>query len=93
VKRLLGFALGALVSVGAATSAWAAGNVPAQRGSDQAIEVIVVKAKRLPRDVIDEVGVTVKRPALRVEARTPPAMPIEMPRLEFAGDVSPVVRF
>ena len=94
MKKLLGFALGTLMSVGAASSAssaWAAGNFPAQRGSDQAIEVIIVTAKRPPAP-IDVIIVTAKRPVLRVEARTAPAMPIEMPRLEFAVAAPPAVR-
>jgi hypothetical protein len=91
VNKLLSFALGTLMSVVVASSAWAAGNVPTQRGSDQAIEVIIVKAKRLPPEATDAVIVTAKRPALRVEARTPPAMPIEIPRLEFAVAAPPVV--
>jgi hypothetical protein len=89
----MGFALVSLVSLGFVSSAWAAGNVPAQRGSDQEIEVIVVKAKRLRPETIDVVVVTARRLAGRVEARTPPAMPIEMPRLEFTVAAPPVVRF
>ena len=92
MKRLVGFALGALVSLGAVSSAWAAGNVPAPRSSDEAIEVIIVKAKRLPPETIDVVVVTAKRPGAPVEARIPPAMPIEMPRLEFAVAAPPVVK-
>jgi hypothetical protein len=88
----MGFAVVSLVSLGFASSAWAAGNVPAARGSDEAVEVIVVKAKRLPPETIDVVVVTAKRPAARVEARTPPAMPIDMPRLEFAVAAPPVVK-
>jgi len=77
--------------LGAAT-AWAEGNVPAQRAGDQAIEIIIVTAKRLPPETIDVVVVTAKRPVARVEARIPPALPIEMPRLEFAVGGPPVVR-
>jgi len=79
------------VFLGAAT-AWAEGNVPAQRAGDQAIEIIIVTAKRLPPETIDVVVVTAKRPVARVEARIPPALPIEMPRLEFAVGGPPVVR-
>lgn len=92
MKKLVGFALGTLVSLGAASSAWAAGNVASIRGGDQAIEVIVVTAKRPAPQAIEEIVVTAKRPSARVE-RIPPAMPIEMPRLEFAVAAPPVVRF
>ena len=92
MKKLVGLALGTLVLLGAASSAWAAGNVAAERGGDQAVEVIVVKAKRLPAETIDVVVVTAKRPGAPVVARTPPTMPIEMPRLEFAVAGPPVVR-
>jgi hypothetical protein len=77
--------------LGAGSPAWAAGNVAAERGSDQ-VEVIVVKAKRLPPQPIDAIVVTPKRPNVPVDARTPPAMPIEMPRLEFTVAEPPVVR-
>ena len=87
----VGFAVGTLALLGA-SSAWAAGNVAAPRGADQPVEVIVVKAKRLRPEPIDVVVVTVKRPSLPVDARVPPAMPIEMPRLEFAVVEPPVVR-
>ena len=92
MKKLMGFAVGTLALLGAASSAWAAGNVAAERGVDQTVEVIVVKAKRLPPEPIDVVVVTPKRPSVRVDARIPPAMPIEMPRLEFAVAEPPVVR-
>ena len=92
MNKLVGFVLGTMVSLGAASSAWAAGNVAPQRGADQTIEVIVVTAKRLPPETIDVVVVTAKRPSARVEARIPPAMPIEMPRLEFAVAAPPVVK-
>ena len=89
MKKLVGFALGTLALLGAG-SAWAAGNVAAERGADQAVEVIVVKAKRLRPEPVDVV-VTMKRPSLPVDARIPPAMPVEMPRLEFAV-AEPVVK-
>lgn len=91
MKTLPGFALGTFMMLGAAT-AWAEGNVPAQRASDQAVEVIIVTAKRLPPETIDVVVVTAKRPVASVEAKAPPALPIEMPRLEFAIGGPPVVR-
>ena len=93
MKKLVGFALGTLVTLSAAGSAWAAGNVAPQRGGDQAIEVIVVTAKRPVPGAIEEIVVTPKRPSMRVAARIPPAMPIEKPRLEFAVAAPPVVRF
>jgi hypothetical protein len=92
VKKLTGFALGTLALFGAASSAWAAGNVAAERGGDQTVEVIVVTAKRVRPEPIDVVVVTPKRPSVRVDARIPPAMPIEMPRLEFAVAEPPVIR-
>ena len=75
----------------AAGSACAAGNVAAERGGDQTVEVIVVTAKRVRPKPIDVV-VTVKRPSVPVNARIPPAMPIEMPCLEFTVAEPPVVR-
>jgi hypothetical protein len=92
VKKLTGFALGTLALLGATSSVWAAGNVAAERGVDQVVEVIVVAAKRLPPEVIDVVVVTPKRPGAPIVVRTPPAMPIEMPRVEFAVSEPPVVR-
>ena len=92
MKKLVGFALGTLALFGAASSAWAAGNVAAERGGAQAVEVIVVTAKRFPPELIDVVVVTPKRPDAPVVVRTPPVMPIEMPRLEFAVAEPPVVR-
>ena len=92
MKDLVSFAMAAFVLLGAASSAYAAGNVTAPRGGDQAVEVIVVKAKRLPPQRIEVVDVTPKRPSAPVVVRTAPAMPIEMPRLEFAVGEPPVVR-
>jgi hypothetical protein len=85
------FAVGAFVLLGAASSAYAAGNVTAPRGGDRAVEVIVVKAKRLRPQPIDAVVGAPKRPGAPAVVRIPPAMPIEMSRLEFAVD-APVVR-
>jgi hypothetical protein len=90
VNKLVGFGLGTLVLLGAASSAWASGNVAAPRGGDQAVEVIVVKAKRLKPEPIDVV-VTPKRPGAPVVVRMAPAMPIEAPRVEFAVAEPPVV--
>jgi hypothetical protein len=92
VKKLTGFALATLALIGATSSAWAAGDVAPERGGAHAVEVIVVTAKRLPPELIDVVVVTPKRPGAPVVVRTPPAMPIEMPRVEFAVADPPVVR-
>lgn len=77
--------------MGAASSAWAEGNLAAKPAVAETIEVIVVTAKRPPAEVIDEVIVVAKRPA-KAETRVPPAMPIELPRLEIAIAAPPVVR-
>ena len=92
MKTFVSFAVATLALLGAASSAWAAGNVAAERGGDQAVEIIVVKAKRLRPEPIDVVVVTPKRPSVGVDARIAPAMPIEMPVLEFAVAEPPVVR-
>ena len=92
MKTLVSFAVATLALLGAVSSAWAAGNVAAERGGAQAVEVIVVTAKRLPPELIDVVVVTPKRPGAPVVVRTPPAMPIEMPRVEFAVSEPPIVR-
>jgi hypothetical protein len=91
VKKLVSFAVGTFVLLGAASSAHGAGNVTAERGGDQAVEVIVVKAKRLRPQPIDAVG-TPRRPDAPVVVRIPPAMPVEMSRLEFAVGEPPVVQ-
>jgi hypothetical protein len=83
--------LAAALLIGAAGSAWAEGNVASKPAAQEKIEVIVVTAKRPPAEIIDEVIVIAKRPA-KAEVRTPPAMPIELPRLELAIDATPVVR-
>ena len=99
MKTLIGFALGTLLSLGTAAPAAAAatnGAAPAQV-PPMGIEVIVVTAKRpatqpvaaaLP---IEEFIVIGKR-AAAVPNRTPPAMAIELPRLEFAIAEPPVIR-
>ena len=100
MNRLIGFAVGTLLSLGAVTSASAAGlNVatPAQL-TDEGVEVIVVTAKRpaaqpvAADQAIYEVVVTAKRAAKAEAARTPPAMAIEMPKLELARAELPVFR-
>lgn len=93
VKKLIGFALGSLLSLGTVTSAFASGTSVAGPASfaDDGVEVIVVTAKRLPaQPVADEpievIVVTAKRPAQAKPERTPPAMPIVMPKLELAAE-------
>jgi hypothetical protein len=89
MNKLIGFALGTLVSFGAVTSAFANGAAPA-RLPDDGVEVIVVTAKRPaapPADEpIEEIIVTAKRPTTVVTDRTPPAMPIVLPQLEIAAE-------
>jgi hypothetical protein len=100
VKRLIGFALGTLLSLGAVTSASAAGtNIAAPAHvTDDGVEVIVVTAKRpaaqpiAAASAIYEVVVTAKRAAKAEADRTPPAMAIEMPKLELARAEAPVFR-
>jgi hypothetical protein len=99
VRKLIGSALGTLLSLGAVASAAAAGtNVAAWAQVDDAnIEVIVVTAKRLaaqPVDAaqpIDEFIVTAKRLTAAPD-RTPPVMAIEMPKVEFAVAEPLVIR-
>jgi hypothetical protein len=101
VRTLLGFALGALLSLGTVTSAGAAGTngaAPVQV-PDAGIEVIVVTAKRLPvpsiaaaaAQPIDEFIVIAKRVTAAPE-RTPPVMAIEMPKVELAVAKPAVIR-
>jgi hypothetical protein len=87
----MGLGLGALLSLGTVSAAWGASNVAPQAAAQQAIEEIIVTAKRLS-EPIEEIVITAKHPAKAVEARTPPVMPIEMPRLEFAVAAPPVIR-
>ncbi len=99
MKTLMGFALGTLLSLGTVTAASAAGTNAAApaRQPDAGIEVIVVTAKRpvvqpvVGAQPIEEVIVTGKRAATPVR-RTPPAMPIEMPKLELAVTAPPLIR-
>jgi hypothetical protein len=84
--------LGVSLLLGVAGSAWAGGNVAPKPAAAEKIEVIVVTAKRPPAEVIDEVIVIAKRPGRDAAVRTPPAMPIELPRLELAIAAPPVVR-
>jgi hypothetical protein len=93
VKTLIGFALGTLLSLGTVTSASATGtNVAASaRLPDDGVEVIVVTAKRpaaqpVADEPIEEIIVTAKRPTKARTDRTPPAMPIVLPKLELAAE-------
>lgn len=91
MKKLIGLALGTLVSLGMVTSAFAAGpNVAAPaRIPDVGIEVIVVTAKRPAVQPVDaarpiaELIVTAKR-AVEPVRPAPPAMPIEIPKLTLS---------
>lgn len=82
----------ASLSLGVVGSALAAGNVASTPAAEPEIEVIVVKAKRLAPEVIEELVITAKRPATDAAPRTPPVMPIDAPRVEFAIASPPVVR-
>ncbi len=98
MKTLIAFALGTLLSLGAVTSAAAAGtHVAAQLPAPPpGIEVIVVTAKRpsvQPIDAaqpIEEIIVTAKRVA-PAPYRTP-VMAIESPKFEFAVAEPLVIR-
>ena len=99
MKKSLGFALGMLLSLCTVTAASAAGTsaaAPAQLPG-AGIEVIVVTAKRPAvqpvhaAQPIAEVIVIGKRAPAAVR-RTPPAMPIEMPKLDLAVSALPAVR-
>jgi len=98
VRTSIGFALGTLFSLGIVTSASAEGaNVaaPVKTSAQADVEVIVVTAKRPAVEAtIEEIIVTAKRPSpskATVE-RTPPAMAIELPKLEFEVADRPVFR-
>ena len=93
MRTFIGFAFGTLLSLGAVASAAAAAPsvaAPAQV-PEAGIEVIVVTAKRPAAQPIEEFIVTGKRPAKAAD-RTPPAMAIEMPKVEVAVAAPPVVR-
>lgn len=92
MKTFVGLALGTLLSLAAMSAASAASDVAPKPVGEPAIEVIVVTAKRTAPEAIDQIVVTAKRPGKGDQARTPPAMPIEIPRLEFVVAAPPVVR-
>ena len=100
MNRLIGLAVGTLLSLGAVTSASAAGldvAAPAHV-TDDGVEVIVVTAKRPAAQPVSaeqsiyELVVTAKRAAKAEAARTPPATAMEMPKLELARAERPVFR-
>ena len=92
MKTLIGFALGSLLSLGTVTSALASGTSVAAPVAypDDGVEVIVVTAKRPVAQPVAEpievIVVTAKRPTKTDAERTPPAMPIVMPKLELAAE-------
>ena len=92
VKTLIGFALGSILSLGTVTAAFASGtNIAAPMSfPDDGVEVIVVTAKRPAvqpvAEPIEVIVVTAKRPTKANTDRTPPAMPIVMPKLELAAE-------
>ena len=100
MKRFIGFAVGTLLSLGAVTSASAAGlNVAAPAHvTDEGVEIIVVTAKRpaaqpvSAEQAVYELVVTAKRATKAEPDRLPPAMAIEMPKLELARAARPVFR-
>jgi hypothetical protein len=98
VRTSIGFALGTLFSLGIVMSANAAGTTvaaPAKMAAQADVEVIVVTAKRPAVDAtIEEIVVTAKRPSPSTVTaeRTPPAMAIELPKLELAISDQPVFR-
>ena len=73
MKTLIGFALGSILSLGTVTAAFASGTSVAAPVS-------------YPNDGIETIVVTAKRPTQSNGERTPPAMPIVLPKLEFAAE-------
>jgi hypothetical protein len=93
VKKLIGIALGTLLSLGTVTAAFASGTSVAAPVTfpNDGIETIVVTAKRpavqpAADEAVEVIVVTAKRPTQSEAERTPPAMPIVMPKLEFAAE-------
>ena len=93
MKTLIGFALGTLLSLGTVTAAFASGTNVAARVTfpDDGVETIVVTAKRpavqlAADEAVEVIVVTAKRPTQSDAERTPPAMPIVLPKLEFAAE-------
>ena len=101
MRTSIGFTLGTLLSLGIAMSAFAEGArvaAPAKATARADVEVIVVTAKRpAPEPAIEEIIVTAKRPSpspstATVKRTPPPAMAIELPKLELAIADPPVFR-
>jgi hypothetical protein len=89
----MGLVVGMLLSFGAMGAASAASNLAPSPAPQEAIEEIIITAKRVaPPEVIEEIVIIAKRPARSPEARTPPVMPIVLPSLEFAVAAPPTVR-
>lgn len=101
MKTLLGFALGAVLSLDTAAfaSSFTAKIAARADAPDPNVEVIFVTAKRPamlaiePVEPSDELVVTAKRAGETKADRTPPAMPIEIPTVELAVAAPPAVRF
>ena len=97
MRTSIGFALGTLFSL-IVMSANAAGTsvvAPAKVTAQADVEVIVVTAKRPAMEAtIEEIVVTAKRPtpSTVTAERTPPAMAIELPKLDLAISDQPVFR-
>lgn len=94
MRTSIGFALGTLFSL-IVMSANAAGTsvaAPAKVTAPVDVEVIVVTAKRPAEAPIEEIVVTAKRPSTVTAERTPPAMAIELPKLDLAISDPPVFR-
>ena len=96
MRTSIGFALGTLLSLGIVVSASAEGTsvaAPAKTFASPNVEVIVVTAKRpAPEAAIEEIIVTAKRPSKATVQPTPPALAIELPKLEFEVADGPVFR-
>ena len=92
MKKLIGIALGTLLSLGTVTAAFASGTNVAAPVSfpNDGVETIVVTAKRPAAQRVDEpvevIFVTAKRPTQSNAERTPPAMPIVLPKLDLAAE-------
>ena len=97
MRTSIGFALGTFFSL-SVMSANAAGTsvaAPTKIAAQADVEVIVVTAKRPAVDaMVEEIVVTAKRPrpSTVTAERTPPAMAIELPKLDLAINDRPTFR-
>ena len=97
MRTSFGFTLGTFFSL-IALSANAAGTgvaAPAKPAAQADVEVIVVTAKRPAVDaLIEEIVVTAKRPSSSTVSaeRAPPAMAVELSKLDIAITEPPVFR-